>query len=111
MGGADASSARLRDETESALDVLTAEGFSELPVYEPVVENYDPTKDRELMRGVIALSLVVLLVLIVLAPIGVVIWVPSVPFETIKSMLELILSPVVALVGSAVGFYFGGKEK
>jgi hypothetical protein len=35
----------------------------------------------------------------------------AVKLEDLKALLEIVLSPVVAVVGSVIGFYFGVKNK
>ncbi len=62
------------------------------------------------MRGVLALGLVIVLAGIVggallLVALG------SVSVADMKGLLESVLPPVVALTGTAVGFYFGGRRE
>ena len=64
---------------------------------------------QERIRGVIAGALVVLLFVIVVASFAIA-WQQTLPVADIKSLLEVLLAPVVALVGSATGFYFGGRN-
>lgn len=65
--------------------------------------------DRERMRGWIALALVGLLAAVVLAVVlGIAIG--TVAVHDLKE-LSPILGPLVALVGAATGFYFGGAKK
>ena len=69
---------------------------------------YDPEPDRDRVRGWLALALVVLLIAVILAA-WATLWTGVVTEPEIKDLLGVILPPVVALVGSALGFYFGGK--
>ncbi|MGH6662554.1 MAG: hypothetical protein ACREB6_13525 [Rhodospirillales bacterium] len=71
---------------------------------------YDPEEDRERLRGVIAIIIVGLLVGIVIFSF-VTLWFKWVAVTDLKSVLELVLSPIVALVGSVTGFYYGGRSK
>jgi hypothetical protein len=64
---------------------------------------------QEKTRGWIALALVCILLLIVVASFAS-LWLTSLKVADVKGLLEVILAPVVALVGSATGFYFGGKK-
>jgi hypothetical protein len=73
------------------------------------LEVYDPVKAREGMRGQLAGGLIVLLAFVVVASF-VTVWVRGNLTEPTKDLLGLILGPVVTLVGSATGFYFGGRE-
>jgi O-antigen/teichoic acid export membrane protein len=70
---------------------------------------YDPSKDREKIRGMIALILTICLIAIVLFTLIMIL--TGVDIEKTKDTLELILSPVVGLVGAVTGFYFGEKQK
>lgn len=71
---------------------------------------YDPSRHRELLRGAIALSLILLLWLVVLAPFKLLLGPDKLEFASVKELLGRLLSPVVGLVGSAIGFYFGGRS-
>jgi hypothetical protein len=88
----------------------------------PVEEPYDPAPARENVRGMIALLLVCTLV----AVIGLVMLVGIVTayncnpkdactaetteLKSIRSVIELVLTPLVGLVGAVTGFYFGEKS-
>lgn len=76
----------------------------------PVTEPYDPEPKREWARAIIALTLIGLLIAIVMASF-VTLWVHPDYLEQMRGLLELIFAPIIALVGSATGFYFGGKTK
>jgi hypothetical protein len=87
-----------------------------------VEKPYDPAPDRENVRGTIALALVSTLV----GVIGVVVLAgllietacyskdactpETIELKTISKMLELILTPLIGLVGAVTGFYFGEKS-
>lgn len=71
---------------------------------------YDPEPDREKVRGMIALVLVFLLVAIV-AVSFLTLWIRDPSFDNLKGLLELIFAPIIAVVGSATGFYFGSRQK
>jgi hypothetical protein len=79
---------------------LPAKPTKELP--------YDPEPNRDRVRGYLAAGLVALLVAVVVAG-WVTLWAGVVTEPEVKDLLGVILPPVVALVGSALGFYFGGK--
>jgi len=77
---------------------------------------YDAEKARDDIRGKLALLLIRLLTFIVVAAF-VSIWLPVLIAWTkggyieiatpLKDMLQLLLAPVVGLVGAATGYYFG----
>jgi len=61
---------------------------------------------RDNIRGVIAKWLVLLLAAIVIVPFWFIAW-RSGQAESVKEILQIVIGPVVALVGSATGYYFG----
>jgi hypothetical protein len=85
----------------------------------PSTRTYDPEPARESIRGYLAVAAMALLVFLVLATFATLVWVvysyPDVPdttrMEPLKTVLELLLSPIVAIVGSVTGFYFGGQAQ
>jgi hypothetical protein len=93
------------DLTQEPADPASPQGLAP-----PDTKPYDPERDREAVRGRIALLLIWILAGIIVASF-LTVWGSPDKFPTVKSLLELIIAPVVALVGSATGFYFGGKSK
>jgi len=82
---------------------------------------YDPTRDRENIRGQIALWLVWTLVGLIAATFlfaaGTVLTCGSAScnnqtkdLEAVKVVVQLLLTPLVGLVGAVAGFYFGEKS-
>jgi hypothetical protein len=71
---------------------------------------YNPTHDREKKRGLIALSLVAILGLIVVAALVYVFFTTAPDMDAMKTLLELLFTPIVGLVGAVTGFYFGEKQ-
>jgi hypothetical protein len=69
---------------------------------------YDPGPAREAVRGAIALALIVILAIIVILPL-VLLWIHPERANDIHDLLSFLFTPVVALVGSATGFYFGSQ--
>lgn len=97
--------AELEDETEPQTLELTDGPIPPSTVSSP----YSIDRDREQKRGWIALILVGLLAaVIILSFIGLFL---KVELKDLKELLTIILSPLVALVGAATGFYFGEKNK
>jgi hypothetical protein len=82
----------------------------------PVVVIEDPAGDepksqsmderREWVRRTLAVALVAIFGLEVLGAMAALCWTSAHP-QDLKDILTLILSPTVALTGSAIGFYFG----
>ena len=68
---------------------------------------YDPRPHRESMRGYVALALLALLFVIVLLAF---ILLFRGDAASAGELVNQFFAPVVALAGTAVGFYFGGKS-
>lgn len=88
----------------NSVDVSPAKTFSGPPTV-----RYNPDKDRERVRGVIARILVLLLVAVVLVAMVAAFVVPA-SDEDFREILNILIPPIVALVGSVTGFYFGQKS-
>lgn len=107
---------------------LTREGTPGLPTAadstrELVAEKpYDPVRERENIRGKIATRLVGTLVLVIgmVVAIGVVTAMlcgysgkcvaTTVELRAARAIVELVLTPLVGLVGAVTGFYYGEKS-
>ena len=88
----------------------------------PVNEvSYDPAQDRENIRGNIAMRLVWTLVALVggsflLAAASIALCsgtacnASTASLEPVKAVVQLLLTPVVGLVGAVTGFYFGEQS-
>ncbi len=96
---------------EEELDLVTTESAPPpKPAYTPETTPYDPARQREHVRAGIAYLLIGLLVgIIVLSFLMLILACRS--FEEVKGMLELLLAPIVGLVGAVTGFYYGEKAK
>lgn len=87
-----------------------------------VEKPYDPAPERETIRGTIAQALVWTLVGVIAVVIltGLVTAVAchakdacsadAVELKTIRVVVELVLTPLIGLVGAVTGFYFGEKS-
>ncbi len=69
---------------------------------------YDPTRDREKVRGRVAVALVGLLAVLTIGALAGVL--AGASADNIKSVLEVTVPPVVALCGSALGFYYASAS-
>ncbi len=76
---------------------------------EPRLEPYDPAEDRETARRRLAYGLLFLLSVIAISLLGAAYadWITN---DEAKNLAQAILAPVVVLTGTALGFYFGGKN-
>lgn len=74
------------------------------------VSAYTPDRDRELVRGRIAQWLLGLFILIIAAVLGGLLF-KWLPIENLEKIGAIILSPMVALLGAVMGFYFGEQSR
>ena len=101
----------------------TAGGATPPSIASQIVEKpYDPTADRETIRGTIALALVWTLVGVITAVVltgfvtmyachaGSTCNTETMDLKTIRAVIELVLTPLIGLVGAVTGFYFGEKS-
>jgi hypothetical protein len=72
----------------------------------PTVEPYDPSRDRERYRGLVAGVLLGVLAFTVGAAF-VSFWFNWASQDEIEGLMTIVFAPVVGLVGAATGFYFG----
>lgn len=75
---------------------------------EPETRPYSVARARENVRGTIALGLIGLLSVVVLFSL-LLIWVHPDRSKELHNLLVLVFGPLIALVGSATGYYFGSK--
>ena len=83
------------------------------PPKPPPLGRFDPEPARERLRGRIAVILILLFVAEI-ACFAAFFWLDhgssdASRFSDLKDFMGLILTPTVALVGAATGFYFGGR--
>ena len=93
------------DAGDAAIDAGSASDEAS-PAYQTVP--YDPAKARESIRGWIALSLIAMLGAVLGASL-LIIWVHPDRSKDLHDLLTLIFAPLIALVGSATGYYFGSQ--
>jgi hypothetical protein len=73
------------------------------------LRTYDPAKDQENARRRLALGLLILLSVVVIALLGGT-FADWISVDESGELAQAILSPVVVLTGTALGFYFGGQS-
>lgn len=91
------------------VDLSTTEPEPTAPTVEPKLVNYDPARDREHMRGVIALALLVVLSLLPLGVFLLLSWGKVTPAEA-KDLLTVLFPPLVSLVAAATAFYYASQH-
>lgn len=87
---------------------LTAESASRLEASPPTLEPFNLTREQEKVRGRIAEALLMLLAVIVLFAF-LTLWIYSTTFVDLEKLMTIIFAPVITLVGTATGYYFGNK--
>ena len=91
----------------------TVDEHSAAPGFDgPREEPFDSERHRDTTRSWIAYWLLGLLTLVVVFSFGslIVFSDGKVTFDNLKSLLELVMGPIVALVSAATGFYFGSQQ-
>ena len=97
------------DDTE-ILDATVPKGAS-APAFDALGEKkYDAAQYQDETRSYIAYWLLFLLTLLVLGGFGMLFAIKDATYDHLKSILELIFGPIVALVSAATGFYFGAQQ-
>ncbi len=71
---------------------------------------WNPEPARERIRGAIAVGLVVLLALIAVGSI-VLLATDALSLDEVEGLLTALFAPLLALAGTALGFYFGGQRR
>lgn len=92
----------------SPLD-LTTEPPTQNPT-EPRAAPYNPARHRESMRGWLAVILVGVVVLVIVFA-GCALWHGKIEIADLQAFLQIVFTPLIALVGSVIGFYYGGKSE
>jgi hypothetical protein len=78
--------------------------------FAPELVVYNPDRDREHVRGLIAGGLLALVFLMVGGAFVMVAWGGKEQLEAAEKILGIVWGPIVALVSAATGFYFGAQS-
>lgn len=98
-----------REDKGAELDLTGEKASDGHTALEPSTVPYNSDEDRERIRGLVALFLSGLLAFVVLGSfIGLA--AKLIEMKDLKELLTIVLGPIIALVGAATGFYFGGKK-
>ena len=87
---------------------LSAESASQLEAAPPALEPFNLTKEQEKVRGRIAEGLLMMLGVIVLFAF-LTLWAYGATFSDLEKLMTIVFGPVITLVGTATGYYFGNK--
>ncbi len=74
----------------------------------PPLEPFNIAQAQEKVRGLVAQGLIVMLAIIILMAF-ITLWSYGSTFADLEKLMTIIFGPVIALVGTAIGYYFGGK--
>lgn len=106
----------MADETPETTDLVPSVGhLDEFEVIEPSGGPFRDVKAgiqqrREGIRATIALSLIAIFALTALGALAAAIFM-GVESTTMRGLLEILLPAETALLGSAIGFYFGAESR
>jgi uncharacterized membrane protein len=101
------------NDNEDPPDGLAVEdlGHPETEIRSPVAgRKYDPGRDREKIRGGLAVASFALFAAVVLVPLLAVV-LDVIDWADIKGITTVVLPVVVSVFGSITGFYYGTKSK
>ncbi len=94
---------------ELDLDSAVPAGAAAKPPEDFVNRLYDPARDREKVRGRIAVGLTALFGILVLVLLGATIG-GSLTLDDLAKLAGVLLSPVSGLLGAVTGFYYGAQS-
>lgn len=88
---------------------LNADFDRKLVATPPTLEPFNLTKEQERVRGRIAEGLLMMLGILLLFAF-VTLWVYGGTFADLEKLMTIIFAPLITLVGTATGYYFGNKS-
>jgi hypothetical protein len=102
----------MEDHNNEVLDATVPDPNEAAPGFDtPRSKAYDPDEFRDQARKRITYWLLALLTLLVTYAFGGLFLIENKPsFEHLKSLVEMLLGPLIALVSAATGFYFGAQS-
>lgn len=77
---------------------------------QPILEPYNPDRDRERVRGRIAFALVALIAVLTISSYVMVFFFGR-SVDDIAKLNAMIASPLIALTSGIIGFYFGAQTR
>jgi hypothetical protein len=102
----------MEDQDKEVLDATIPDPNQPAPGFNsPESKAFDPDEFKDQARKRITYWLLALLTLLVTYAFGGLFLIESKPsFEHFKSLVEMLLGPLIALVSAATGFYFGAQQ-
>ena len=95
------------EEIPSEWDVSEVEPAPPGPPPSPGTSPYDPARDRERMRGRIAVGILGLYAVVLLILLGALLG-GNLTLDELQEAAAALLGPLVGVVGAVMGFYYGG---
>ena len=75
----------------------------------PPTQNYNPEQQHDIVRTIVTCSFILIFFLTVIASFVIIMWFSS-NWVSAKELIQLLLPAETALMGSAIGFYFGSQK-
>ena len=81
------------------------------------VEKYDPVRSIDHARKYIAYALIAILAVVIVFVLSAVVWMlghespDRAKYDYLVGVVNIVFGPIVTLVGSATGFYFGSQNR
>jgi hypothetical protein len=100
-------------EPEPAVDATLVPGVAtfELKQFSPSSEKYNPEQSRDKARANITYWLLILLTVLFLGAFAAFFSIrEAATFANLKTLLEMLITPLIVLVSAATGFYFGANS-
>lgn len=94
---------------EDAEDLGDVSALEESRFNNPPTQTYNPEQQHDVVRTIITCSFIFIFGLTILASFAIVIWFNS-NWASAKELVQLLLPAETALMGSAIGFYFGSQK-
>ena len=101
------SDSEIGEQGQSALDLTTEVGAIAQPI-KPISESFGSATLADWTRVALAGGLLAILAILTLGSAWFVLNYPT-KEKAVESFLQLVFTPIVGLVGSVVGFYFGAR--
>lgn len=94
--------------TSTPFDIRAPIAIGEEPL-QIKTEPWNQERERDQTRSIVAGALILLLIAIVILPF-VLLAIKAIDIVALDTLLKIVFAPVVGLVGSVIGFYFGSQS-
>ena len=94
---------------EGTEDLGDVSALKESRFNNPPTKAYDPEQQHDIVRTIITCSFIIIFFPTIISSFVIVIWFNS-SWASAKELIQLLLPAETALMGSAIGFYFGSQK-